>query len=199
MSADLIEKMRWLAFETAGIDNCARNDDNGDCVPFSDTFRDAADALEIALQERDVAMTQANRTLETAQAVDRAATRLEAHKSRLQTALRYFLADDRFDVTVGGNPAAVDKAVNYARMALAVVDNRPSNNSQAIETAKLDNPPVSMTYQQFLAALPAVGGRTPLETPVMLIVNGTAHPVDDVWFEPRQGGTGAICIGEDPR
>lgn len=56
-----------------------------------------------------------------------------------------------------------------------------------------------MTYQQFLALLPAVQGRIPLETPVVLIVNGVAHPVDDVWFEPRQNETGAICIGEDPR
>ena len=37
-------------------------------------------------------------------------------------------------------------------------------------------------------------------TRVCLIVNGIAHPVDDVWWEPGQyNGAGAICVGDDPR
>lgn len=34
---------------------------------------------------------------------------------------------------------------------------------------------------------------------VVLIVNGIAHPITDVWFFDRQGERGSICIGEDPR
>lgn len=36
-------------------------------------------------------------------------------------------------------------------------------------------------------------------TPVRLIINGIAYPIVDVWFEANQDGTGAICIGDDPR
>lgn len=41
----------------------------------------------------------------------------------------------------------------------------------------------------------------PDNTPVMLIVNGTAYLVDDVWVMPHAGPdqTPAVCIGEDPR
>lgn len=43
----------------------------------------------------------------------------------------------------------------------------------------------------------AVPGK--LTRPAVLIVNGTAYDIDDVWYEPRQNATGALCIGEDPR
>lgn len=56
-----------------------------------------------------------------------------------------------------------------------------------------------MNYFQLLEALDAHEGRVPFDVPVRLIVNGIAHEVDNVWFEPRQEGTGAICIGRDPR
>lgn len=56
-----------------------------------------------------------------------------------------------------------------------------------------------MNYYQLLEALDAYEGRIPMTTPVRLIVSGVAHAVEDVWFEPRQEGVGAICIGDDPR
>lgn len=56
-----------------------------------------------------------------------------------------------------------------------------------------------MNFYQVLEALDAYEGRIPFETKVRLIVNGIAHEVEDVWFEPRQEGDGAICIGRDPR
>lgn len=56
-----------------------------------------------------------------------------------------------------------------------------------------------MNYCQLLEALDAHEGRVPLDTPICLIVNGIAYPVDQVWFEPKQSGAGAICIGDDPR
>lgn len=45
------------------------------------------------------------------------------------------------------------------------------------------------------------------DKPVVLIVNGVAHPIDDIWWEPGQltvvdctfAATGAVCIGDDPR
>jgi hypothetical protein len=103
---------------------------------------EASKALQVALQERDTAKAEAARTLATAQAVDRAACRLEAQKNRLQTALRYFLDDARFQVSVGGNPTLVDKALSYARMALATADSRSENNPNVIATAPFDNPEV---------------------------------------------------------
>lgn len=56
-----------------------------------------------------------------------------------------------------------------------------------------------MNFYQLLEALDAHEGRVPFDCPIRLIVGGTAYPVDDVWFEPKQDQTGAICIGEDPR
>lgn len=56
-----------------------------------------------------------------------------------------------------------------------------------------------MNFYQLLEALDAQEGRVPFSTPVRLIVNGVAHPVEQVWFEPSQEGEGAICIGDDPR
>ncbi len=54
----LIDKLEWLAFETGGIDNFSRNDDNGDLVTFSDAFREAASALT-ALQAENARLRAA--------------------------------------------------------------------------------------------------------------------------------------------
>jgi len=52
-----------------------------------------------------------------------------------------------------------------------------------------------------LTTLCASRGVTPsrVQLPVWLIVDGVAHPCDDVWFEPNQFGGAAILIGIDPR
>ena len=39
----------------------------------------------------------------------------------------------------------------------------------------------------------------PVNPQVVLIVNGVAYDIADVWWEPTQGRSGAICIGYDPR
>lgn len=41
------------------------------------------------------------------------------------------------------------------------------------------------------------------DVPVVLIVNGVAYPIDQIWWEPNQYSRsvtpGAICLGDDPR
>lgn len=56
-----------------------------------------------------------------------------------------------------------------------------------------------MTFLQLLQAINEHEGSVPLDAPVRLIIGGTAHPVDDVWFMPHAEETGALCVGEDPR
>jgi hypothetical protein len=61
-----------------------------------------------------------------------------------------------------------------------------------------------MKLAEVLEQLTRAWARTsPNERPsnpeVVLIVNGVAHPIGDVWFEHGQGSKGAICIGDDPR
>lgn len=56
-----------------------------------------------------------------------------------------------------------------------------------------------MNFYQLQEALDAHEGNVAPTCLVRLIVNGIAYPVDQVWFEPRQNETGAICIGDDPR
>lgn len=34
---------------------------------------------------------------------------------------------------------------------------------------------------------------------VVLVVDGVAFPIEQVWWEPNQNGKGAICLGDDPR
>jgi hypothetical protein len=43
---------------------------------------------------------------------------LRSRLEKMETALRYFLCDDRFQVAVGGNPIAVDAMLAEARAAL---------------------------------------------------------------------------------
>ncbi len=61
-----------------------------------------------------------------------------------------------------------------------------------------------MTLDDLISALQAVkanrSGRADRGlSPVVLIVNGVAHGVDGVWWEPFQGITGSTCVGDDPR
>jgi hypothetical protein len=58
---------------------------------------------------------------------------------------------------------------------------------------------MSLNVSQLRAELDALAEHMPPDCQVRLIVNGIAHPVDQVWFEPRQERVGAICIGDDPR
>ena len=37
------------------------------------------------------------------------------------------------------------------------------------------------------------------DTPIRLIIGGTAYDIVDVWWEAKQDGVGAICLGDDPR
>lgn len=56
-----------------------------------------------------------------------------------------------------------------------------------------------MTVDWLLARLQRLKTLEGGDKPAVLIVGGIAYPIDDVWWEPRQGGTGAVCVGEDPR
>jgi hypothetical protein len=54
------------------------------------------------------------------EAVCEANSRLIAAAPALFTALKCFLDDDRFQVSVGGNPSAVDRMLDDARKALSL-------------------------------------------------------------------------------
>ena len=61
-----------------------------------------------------------------------------------------------------------------------------------------------MKFATLLQELASTWARTrpderPTNPEVVLIVNGVAHPIGDVWYEHGQGSKGAICIGDDPR
>jgi hypothetical protein len=71
--------------------------------------------------------------------------------------------------------------------------------AQACADVPCGRPVQTMAFAQLRQSLSGYTGRIPFNLPVRLIVNGIAHPVEAVWFEPGQDGTGAICIGSDPR
>src|SRR5579883_1134976 len=94
-------------------------------------LRERADLVE-ALQASEHALNTAlvNEVAFRRQAQERAADlddQLNLSKSRiaaLEEALRFFLADDRFQVAVGGNPIAVDEMLAKARAALSPAEER---------------------------------------------------------------------------